>query len=257
MKATKPDAQSLLNDYHLLTYDEVDSTNEEAKRLAIGGASHGAVIWSKRQTNGKGRQGRQWVSAEGNLFVSFLLSPPCDVARAPQLSFVAVLAALEALEPLLPPGNKLECKWPNDLILNDRKVGGILLESFESEGKRWVVLGVGINVDSAPHANVRFPATSLHDAGVEIVSAKIVLSRLIHHFIERYNEWNYKGFTSVRARWMKHAWGIKKKLIVSLPDKQVQGIGKGIDREGALILTVRGRDVTVHAGDVSLAKSKK
>lgn len=253
----KPVVASLLNDYHLLAYDEVDSTNDEAKRLAIGGASHGAVLWAKRQTNGKGRQGRKWISQEGNLFVSFLLSPPCDIKRATQLSFVAAIAALEAIQPLLPEGSELECKWPNDLILGGKKLGGILLESFEHEGRRWVVIGIGVNVESAPQKTEHLPAISLHDAGVEIVSAKIVLSRLIHHFIERYNEWNHKGFSPIRVRWIRHAWGAGKLLRVVTPEREVRGIGKGIDREGGLILHQRGRDIVVHAGDVFLEEKAR
>ena len=77
--------KTLLHDYHLLSYDALDSTNSEAKRLAGGGASHGAVIWAKRQTAGRGRMGREWVSAEGNLFVTVLLNPPVPLAKVPAL----------------------------------------------------------------------------------------------------------------------------------------------------------------------------
>src|SRR5581483_4174921 len=123
---------NLLNDYHLLSYDELDSTNEEARRIAEGGGSHGAVVWAKRQTAGRGRMGRLWVSAEGNLFCSVLLAPKCNVDLAAQLSFVAAVAVAETLESIIPDGDAVNCKWPNDILLGSRKIGGILLESFET-----------------------------------------------------------------------------------------------------------------------------
>src|ERR1700733_4426211 len=122
---------NLLNDYHLLSFDTLDSTNEEAQRLAKGGGCHGAVIWAKKQTEGKGRMGRSWISSDGNLFVSVLLQPDKPLREFTQLSFVAAVATLESLEPLLEKG-KLQCKWPNDILLDGKKVGGILLESFQA-----------------------------------------------------------------------------------------------------------------------------
>lgn len=241
----------LLNSYHLLAFDELDSTNEEAKRLARAGGSHGAVIWAKRQTSGKGRMGRSWVSPEGNLFVSILLQPGKDVKQFAQISFVAAVAAAESLIPLLPPGRKLRLKWPNDILLDDKKLGGILLESFQTEtGQSWVVVGIGLNVERFP-TETEFPATCLKDAGVELISAKIVLSRLVHHFIETYNEWDAKEFAPIRKAWTSHAWGIGKPLRARLPDGEITGVAEGIDDAGSLILTLPdGKKRYIHAADI-------
>jgi BirA family biotin operon repressor/biotin-[acetyl-CoA-carboxylase] ligase len=242
---------NLISDYHLLAFDELDSTNEEAKRLARAGGSHGAVIWAKKQREGKGRLGRSWVSTEGNLFVSVLLQPEKPFAGLAQLSFVAALAALEAIAPMLPDAGKLQTKWPNDILLGDKKLAGILLESFAFEGgKPWVVVGLGVNVDSFP-ARTEFPATCLRDAGVELVSAKIILSRFIHNFIERYDEWSSKGFAPIRKSWLAHAWGLQKRLVARLPNENSEGIFEGIDASGSLILLVDdGSKQIIHAGDV-------
>jgi BirA family biotin operon repressor/biotin-[acetyl-CoA-carboxylase] ligase len=251
----KPSA-NLLNDYHLLSFDELDSTNDEAKRIAKGGGHHGAVIWAKRQSSGKGRLGRNWVSSQGNLFVSVLLHPDKPMKDLGQLSFVAAVAAVEALDPLLPPGRRLQCKWPNDILLGGKKVGGILLESFQSgrsgeKGRPWVVVGVGINVESFP-PRTEFPATCLKDAGVELVSAKIILSRFIHHFIDCYNEWDIKGFAPCRRKWLKTAWGMKQTLKARLGDGQVvEGYAEGIDLGGSLVLaTAGGKKLQINAADV-------
>ncbi len=243
---------NLLNDYHLLSFDMLDSTNEEAKRLARAGGSHGAVIWAKKQSEGKGRMGRTWLSSEGNLFVSVLLQPKKPLAELAQLSFVAAIAALEAIAPLLPEQDCLKVKWPNDILLSGRKLGGILLESFRTEGSDipWVVVGVGINIDSYP-PRTEFPATCLKEAGVELVSAKIILSRFIHHFIERYDQWCSRGFSGIRKDWSAQAWNLKQRIVARLPEGQVEGVFEGIDASGSLLITPdKGKKQTIHAGDV-------
>ncbi|PZP83972.1 MAG: biotin--[acetyl-CoA-carboxylase] ligase [Azospirillum brasilense] len=245
----------LIEDYHLLSYDVLDSTNEEAKRLAGGGASHGAVIWAKRQQAGRGRMGREWVSAEGNLFVSILLSPECDLATCSQLSFVAAVAAAETLEGIVPDQQEIACKWPNDILLNGRKLGGILLESFttqEPSGRecQWVVVGVGINIDSFPE-HVMFPAACLRDAGVEIISAKIVLSRFIFNFISHYDAWVGAGFKPVQKAWQKRAYRLGHEVEVIIGEKKITGVFDGIDAAGRLLVRAESGAITgISAGDV-------
>lgn len=251
VKKTKM-SSNLLNDYHLLSFDVVDSTNEEAKRLAKAGGAHGAVIWARRQSEGKGRLGRSWVSAEGNLFVSVLLQPDKALAELAQLSFVAALAAIHSLQDLVPAKSQLRCKWPNDILLDNKKLGGILLESFQTPEckKPWVVVGIGINVDSFP-PRTEFPATCLKETGVELVSAKIILSRFIHHFIECYNLWDVKGFTPIRKSWSGAAWGLEQRLCARLSEGNIEGVCQGIDAVGSLVLKLdNGKLHQVHAGDV-------
>jgi BirA family biotin operon repressor/biotin-[acetyl-CoA-carboxylase] ligase len=252
MSTKQKNPSNLLNDYHLLSFDTLDSTNEEGKRLAKGGGCHGAVIWAKHQTDGRGRLGRTWVSSEGNLFVSVLLQPEKPLAELSQLSFVAAVSVIESLEALVPKDHRLQCKWPNDILLNDRKLGGILLESFQTPEctKPWVVVGVGVNVDSFP-PRTEFPATCLKEAGVELVSAKIILSRFIHHFIDCYNVWNVKGFAQTRKKWSNVAWGMDQRLCARLEGGNIEGICHGIDASGSLLLKLdNGKKHQVHAGDV-------
>lgn len=242
---------TLLSDYHLLAYDELDSTNEEAKRLAHKGESHGAVIWAKRQTHGRGRMDRVWESREGNLFVSFLLSPGCDIPGCAELGFVAALAVRDAVLPVLPASANVQFKWPNDLLLGGRKAGGILIETFtQTNGALWAIVGVGLNVDSAP-ADARFPATCLTSEGVELISAKIVLSRFIHHFVERYNQWTKKGLGPLRKEWLKHAWRFGEQVRVALPNEELTGIFKDMEPGGSLVLALAGgRQQVIPAGDL-------
>lgn len=246
----------LINDYHLLAYECVDSTNEEAKRLAEGGAAHGAVIWAKEQTAGRGRLGRQWESKSGNLFVSLLLSPELPLAEAAQLSFVSAVSAVEALQPLLPGEGRFSCKWPNDILLGDKKLGGILLESFttqteaSSKPKQWVVAGIGINIDSSPE-NALYPATCLKESGVELVSAKIVLTRFIESFIENYDNWMREGFPPIRASWLEKAYGIGQEVKINAGGETLAGTFTGMSETGEMLLnTAEGQEIAINSGDV-------
>lgn len=245
-------ATRLIDDFHLLSYDEVDSTNDEARRLAEGGASHGAFLWAKRQSAGRGRMGRRWVSEEGNLFVSVLLHPPVEAERLSELSFVSALAARDTLLPIVDETLALQLKWPNDVLLGERKVGGVLLESFRTEnGTLWAVVGLGINIEHYP-AEVMFPATCLKEAGVQIVSAKIVLSRFIHHFIQHYDAWMDEGFAPVRAQWRKYGWRMGEELQVTTGEGCVRGRFEDIDERGRLRLAMPdGARRIISAGDVS------
>ena len=245
---------TLLDDYHLLSYDVLDSTNLEAKRLAGGGASHGAVIWAKRQTAGRGRMGREWVSAEGNLYATVLLSPKAKLEQCPQLSFVASLAVAETLEAIVPDASLIKCKWPNDVLVSGKKISGILLESFTTKElvstRQWISVGVGINVDNFPE-HVMFPATCLRDEGVELISAKIVLSRFIHNFVKCYDEWEAKGFGSIEKAWEERAYQLGKTVEVLVGDEHVSGVFDGIDASGQMLLRDKKKNVTaISAGDV-------
>lgn len=245
---------SLIESYHLLAYDVVDSTNEEARRLARGGASHGAVIWAKRQTRGKGRMGRTWVSDEGNLFVSLLLQPKVPLIDAAQFSFVTALAVAEALQPVVAEVGNLSLKWPNDILLDGRKLGGILLETEPMEDGKgyWLIAGIGINVESCPpESEVMYPATCLTKAGIEIISAKIVLSRLLPHFVECYDRWIEKGFEPIRQQWLELAHGIGESATVISGKETYQGTMMGIDALGRLQMQLEDKTLMhLTSGDV-------
>ena len=246
---------SLIESYHLLAYDVVDSTNEEARRLARGGASHGAVIWAKRQVDGKGRMGREWISEEGNLFVSLLLQPKVALADAAQFSFVTALAVAEALKPVVSEVGTISLKWPNDILLDGRKLGGILLETEPTEDGKgfWLIAGIGINVESAPpESEVMFPATCLKQAGIEIISAKIVLSRLLPHFVECYDRWMGNGFEEIRQKWLDLAHYKGETVTVVSGKEEYRGTFMGIDAQGRMQMKMAdGTLMHLTSGDVS------
>jgi BirA family biotin operon repressor/biotin-[acetyl-CoA-carboxylase] ligase len=248
----------LIDDYHLLSYESIDSTNAEARRLAEGGGAHGAFIWAHSQSLGRGRKQRDWISQPGNLFVSALLKPECEFAEFPQLSYIAAVASYASVAPLLDE-HDLALKWPNDLFLNGKKLAGILCESFETENEqdersRWLTVGLGMNIESAPKdPGLNHPAICLKDVGVELISAKIVLSRFIHHFIEWYQLWQQDGFETVSRYWVRHCLHQDETLTVLVDGESVTGQFVGLDQQGDLRLMIAGgEERLVSAGEVIL-----
>jgi BirA family biotin operon repressor/biotin-[acetyl-CoA-carboxylase] ligase len=238
--------------YRLLAFDRVDSTNQIARNEAMRGAPHGTVVWAHEQSAGRGRYGRGYVSLPGNLFVSFILRPGRAARDSAQLGFVAGVALAEAVEPFCPAA-EIRLKWPNDLMLGDRKAAGILLETqaFGRAAPVWVVLGVGVNVATAPEGR-GFAATSLAERGAAAsVSAATVLSGFADRFDCWYRRWLEEGFAVVRNAWLDRAFGLGAPITVRLADTTMEGTFRGLDDEGALVLAAEtGSLRTIGAGDV-------
>ncbi|MBE9554569.1 MAG: biotin--[acetyl-CoA-carboxylase] ligase, partial [Proteobacteria bacterium] len=193
--------------YRLAAFESLDSTNEQARRLAMDGALDGTVIWAKCQTAGRGRQGRRWQSPEGNLYCSIIVRPSVQAADAAQLSFVTALALGQAVSGLLPDCVEMRYKWPNDLLLDGRKAAGILLESSGgADGVLdWLVVGAGLNVEDYPDVTDGYPATSLREAGVKPVALQDILLRYIAGFAHWRVRWQNEGLTAVREAWLERA----------------------------------------------------
>lgn len=239
--------------YRLVALDEVDSTNEEAKRLAAQGAEDGTLVWARAQTAGRGRRGRGWQSLEGNLFLSLVLRPDCGPAEAAQLGFVAALGVGDAVGSVAPPLIEVRYKWPNDVLFNDRKGAGILLESQirPDGGLDWLVLGVGVNVKAFPEDS-EFPATSLQFEGAPpSLTETALLEAFGRHFLSWTNRWLEDGFAPVRRAWLAHAYGLGDAITVNLPRESLRGRFRDLDEGGVLLLELAdGSQRRIAAGDV-------
>jgi len=244
---------SLPAGYRLARFDSLDSTNEEARRLADKGAGDGYVVWARRQTAGRGRQGRSWQSPEGNLYFSIIVRPKMPARDAAQFSFVSALALGGALSGLLPETVELRYKWPNDLLLDGRKAAGILLESSGGIGGAldWLVIGVGLNVAECPAIKDGYPATSLRQAGAGDIEVEGLLMRFLAGFAEWRARWQNEGLAVVRAAWLERAARLGEEIIVRLPGAELKGRFEGLDESGALMLDMAdGSRRKVSAGDV-------
>lgn len=241
--------------YEMHNFFAVTSTNEEARRMAERGGAHGTVIWARSQTEGRGRYSRKWESPEGNLYLSILLRPQVDLVHFSQVSFLTALAARDAI--LKATGGQVQFKWPNDLLLNKKKCGGILLETSNfSEKKQWLVTGVGINIQFSPEVAM-YEATSLQAEGHK-VEIEALRDAFLVAFAEWYERWANNGFKQVHESWQKDAYGVGGTVTVRLPYDDITGIYEGIDSQGALLLKdEEGRKHTLMAGDVWFGQDKK
>jgi BirA family biotin operon repressor/biotin-[acetyl-CoA-carboxylase] ligase len=235
----------------IIELETVGSTNDHARNLARSGAAHGTVVWAHEQTAGRGRQGNQWVSPRGNLYMSVILRPDNKTAAENgQLSFVAAVALAETMNELAPQAAEITLKWPNDVLLNNRKAAGILLET-ETDGATsagWVIVGMGVNVQHAPEN-----AICLQQVGVDVTLAD-VMQRLRVKLQEVYDVWNQKGFDPVRAEWLRHAHKPGQVINVRLPNETFQGKFLGIDATGALqVETENGTRRDIASGEVFAA----
>ena len=148
--------------FRLYRFGSVASTNDAARRLAEQDAPDRTVVLAEAQTAGRGRYSRQWASPRGNLYVSYILRPALLPRHAAQIGYVAAVAVHETVAALTGKPSAIACKWPNDVLVDGEKIAGILPESSIGAGGAldWIVLGIGINIVSAPADTVR-PATSL------------------------------------------------------------------------------------------------
>jgi BirA family transcriptional regulator, biotin operon repressor / biotin---[acetyl-CoA-carboxylase] ligase len=238
--------------YRLVCHDSIGSTNDEAKCLARGGAAAGTVVWALQQTAGRGRRGRAWVSPRGNLYVSILMRPDCPADRAAQLGFVTALAIGGAVKEIFPALDGLSYKWPNDVLLNGRKIAGILLESEMATPDRlsFLVAGVGINLVTAPQ-HTEFPATSVAEHGLGEVAPVAMLEVFLRHFRCWEQRWREDGFSPVRAAWRAAAASSPGEAItVRLETDTLFGRFIDLDEQGALLLDCAGELRRISAGEV-------
>jgi len=243
----KLDSRAAAVEVRLIAHDALDSTNAEALRLARRG-EHGPLwITARRQTAGRGRRGRTWISEPGNLYATLLLTEPGPIEHWPQLSFAAALAAHDAIvEVAARLTARLAIKWPNDILLDGAKVAGVLIEGEASDA---VAVGIGVNCANHPAAT-DYPATDLSGAGI---SPKTLLGALTVKMLGRLAQWNAgAGFSKIRADWLDRAAGLGQEMRVRLADREVAGRFVAVDPAGGLVLRSPAGDITIAAGDVIL-----
>src|SRR5499433_228241 len=237
----------------LVAHEVLGSTNAEALSLARQGERGPLWVTADRQSAGRGRRGRAWISPPGNLYASLLLTGPAAAEHWPQLSFVAALAIHDAVVEVADLKPQLAIKWPNDLLLAGAKFAGILIEG---EGDvNAVAVGIGVNCASHP-ADTDFPATDLAAAGAA-VSPATLLSALSIKMLRRIAQWNGgEGFSTIRADWLARASGIGEDVRVRLAERELVGRFEALDEAGALVLrSADGNSTTITAGDVFTAEA--
>jgi BirA family biotin operon repressor/biotin-[acetyl-CoA-carboxylase] ligase len=228
----------------LREFSELDSTNEEARRLALAGDSGPLWITAARQTAGRGRRGREWQSPPGNLAATLLIRPARAKAEWAQLSFVAAISVTDMAAHFAPAAT-IAVKWPNDVLAEGRKLAGILLETAGEA----LAIGIGVNLKAHP-SDTEFPAVSLPALGAKPPSPAEALARLAPGFARWYDLWEGAGFAPIRDAWLARAAGLGQRIRARLPDQERAGVFEGIDAVGALLLNEGSRTRAIAAGEV-------
>ena len=212
--------------WSLETHETLDSTQARAKELAAQSAQEGTCVQALAQNSGHGRHGREWVSPRGNLYLSFILRPKCEIRDMPQLSLVTALALAAVIN-----HDDLTLKWPNDILIGGKKCAGILLER---EGDALIV-GVGVNTKSAPE-------------GAACVDVK--RDQFLDQFDIFYQSCLAGGFAKIRAQWLEKSYAPGTKMSVKNGSHIIQGAFIGLDSTGNLLLEREGEIKIISAGEI-------
>lgn len=241
------------NAWPVFWYDEIDSTNDAARRLASKGVFDDCWIAAKRQTGGRGRLGRRWVSTGGNLYASALYHERGGYAAALRAPFAAALAVHDVLSLYL-PDRTIGLKWPNDVRVDGAKIAGILVESGHDAAGLWVVVGIGVNIAVSP-VGLEQPVISLAElAGAAPPNTHNVLDQLRKAYAARLQEAG-RDFSVTLSAWLERADGLGKPARVQLDGHVAEGVFEGLADDGAMQLRLPdGQMRLIRAGEIELVK---
>jgi len=237
---------------NVIVLDRIGSTNDECKRMASDGAEEGTLVIAEEQTGGKGRLGRSWSSPKGNgIWMSLILRPQVNLYNVSAITLAAGLAVCKALNNF---GVEAGIKWPNDVYINGKKVCGILTEmSASSEGVDYVVVGMGINVNT-PY----FPqeleniACSLYTETNKKYERNTIITEVLKQFEKYYDAFLADGFSAIKNEYKRNCINIGKRVNV-LSAESYEALAVGINDSGELVVRKdNGEETVVFSGEVSI-----
>lgn len=242
-------------------HDSINSTNMRAKQLAESGTEGGTLIVAEEQTDGKGRRGRGWESERGvGIWMSLLLRPEISTDQVSGLTLVTALAVAKAIKEVTEADVKI--KWPNDIVINGHKICGILTEmSSEESYIHYVVVGIGINANTTKFPEeIKEIASSIYRETGKKVQRAVLIAKIMDYFGEYFQTFQkqknlafmtekYNNLLVNRDKEVKIYYG----MIENTPDDEIeQGIAKGIDETGALLVEIQGKEKRIISGEVSV-----
>ncbi len=239
-------------------YPGIGSTNDKAFDLATAGSPEGTVVIADSQTEGRGRLRRVWHSPAGsNIYTSIILRPNLEPARAPQISILAGVAIAEIMDNFCP--GMVNLKWPNDVLVQGKKVCGILAQMKTSTSRvDFIILGIGININinyNQLPQDIKNTATSLAIETGRNISRQELIIGLYENLTKWYKKLIIDGFSTVKGKWLSMAPMIGKRVQIISGDKVVSGKALGIDEQGSLLLlTAENRRIKIFAGDATILK---
>lgn len=236
-------------------YETLASTSDLCVVRARAGEAAGLAVLAAAQTAGRGSRGRQWVAPVGNLNLSVVLRPGTPAVEAGLFALLAGLAAAEAVQGFLSAATQVTLKWPNDILVGGAKLGGILIDAAPLAGVLdWLVIGIGVNLETAPAVAGRVTTTLGGHGGSATadMAAAAVLDRMAH-WLAMFRD---NGAVAVRAAWLARAHPLGAALAVRAGDETRQGEFAGLSPTGALLLRRGGGIETINTGEVLLDRWK-
>ncbi len=228
-----------------LDLEETQSTNDAVDRWCQE-CGQPCVVTAKRQTAGRGRRGRSWISQEGNLFMSFAF--PASLECIGQIAVLSGLIVLRTVRSFCSEAG-LKVKWPNDVLADGGKISGIL---FERAANGFWIMGIGINVVSNPLKSAAgYQTMSINALGV-CADRLEVFNRFVAKWDDAFKIYQANGFDTIKKQWLDNAYNLGKTIVVRQGNAEICGIFAGLDDDGALLLDTDGKVKKILAGDVML-----
>lgn len=240
----------------IVYFQETDSTNIQAKNLAAEGAGEGTLVIAEKQIAGKGRKGRVWFSPVGNgIYVSLIVRPTLPPAEAAKMMLMTAVAVAEAVVSVAPLNVRI--KWPNDILVNEKKMAGILTEiSTDMDAVDYMIIGLGLNVNTPAGEfppEIRTLATSLRAETGRTFSRAAVLRAVLQSFETHYDRFMTAGFEPILEKWKAYADIIGRKIRVDMIGRSITGDVLEVDRDGVLVIQDdEGKIHKIVSGDVNL-----
>lgn len=233
----------------IIEFEEVYSTNDMARYIAQEGEDAPFWVISKKQTNGRGRRGRVWTSLSGNLFATYVIKLD-DVSKlSPLYSFIIAIALKNCIEKYIPQQETL-LKWPNDILVDGKKISGILLESWIEKPNAFIAIGIGVNLLQSPDIEDK-ETTSIKDYS-KPPEPKYLLSQIDTEFNILNEIYINEGFSPIKKLWEENAFGFGKPVQIKSQNETLFGIFNGINENGELILIDENQNIKfIQAGDVN------
>lgn len=235
-------------------YAQTSSTMDEAMRLSLEGAPEGTLILAEAQTKGRGRLGRDWYSPKAKgIYLSTILRPKILPNETPKLTLMVAVACAQAINRIT--GLHVTIKWPNDLLIKERKLGGILTElNAEADSVKFVVIGIGINVNN-PRSSLPAKATSLKEEINETVPRIELLKRILIEIERCYLVFQKEGFGPILEQWRQLSSMLGTRIRVNYKKEHIEGVAIDVDMDGSLLVRKdSGFIERVIAGDIARAR---
>ncbi|AFW01994.1 biotin--[acetyl-CoA-carboxylase] ligase [Gluconobacter oxydans] len=232
-------------------YETLGSTSDLLKKKAEAGAQGKLAIQAFSQTSGRGTRGRSWVDPGGNLAISLLFRPEKSIDFLAVIPFLTAVSLYETARQFSTGEADFMLKWPNDLLLSERKMAGVLIEAGGNADRKWVVVGIGANLRQAPQIEGR-QLSSLSE--VAAAPDPAVFGRDLALQMDRWiGLWEAEGFVPIREAWLERAHPVGRHLAVQRGETYISGSFSGLDEQGRLLLALpNGETIPVVTGDILL-----